>query len=52
MEVQDTQLCSVRITCSGSISVALTEASASLSADIRFVSRNYPFPRAVLNALQ
>lgn len=34
------------------ISVALTEASASLSADIRFVSRNYPFPRAVLNALQ
>ena len=52
MEVQDTQLCSVRITCSGSISVALTEANASLSADIRFVSRNYPFPRAVLNALQ
>lgn len=52
MEVQGTQLCSVRITCSGSISVALTEASASLSADIRFVSRNYPFPRAVLNALQ
>lgn len=52
MEVQDTQLCSVRITCSGSISVELTEASASLSADIRFVSRNYPFPRAVLNALQ
>ena len=52
MEVQDTQLCSVRITCSGSISVALTEASATLSADIRFVSRNYPFPRAVLNALQ
>lgn len=52
MEVQDTQLCSIRITCSGSISVALTEASASLSADIRFVSRNYPFPRAVLNALQ
>lgn len=52
MEVQDTQLCSVRITCSVSISVALTEANASLSADIRFVSRNYPFPRAVLNALQ
>lgn len=52
MEVQDTQLCSIRITCSGSISVALTEANASLSADIRFVSRNYPFPRAVLNALQ
>ena len=52
MEVQDAQLCSVRITCSGSISVALTEANASLSADIRFVSRNYPFPRAVLNALQ
>lgn len=52
MEVQDTQLCSVRITCSGSISVALTEANASLSADIRFVSRNYPFPRTVLNALQ
>lgn len=52
MEVQDTQLRSVRITCSGSISVALTEANASLSADIRFVSRNYPFPRAVLNALQ
>ena len=52
MEVQDAQLRSVRITCSGSISVALTEASASLSADIRFVSRNYPFPRAVLNALQ
>lgn len=52
MEVQDTQLCSVRITCSGSISVALMEANASLSADIRFVSRNYPFPRAVLNALQ
>lgn len=52
MEVQDTQLCSVRITCSGSISVALTETNASLSADIRFVSRNYPFPRAVLNALQ
>lgn len=52
MEVQDTQLCSVRITCSGSISVALTEANASLSADIWFVSRNYPFPRAVLNALQ
>lgn len=52
MEVQDTQLCNVRITCSGSISVALTEANASLSADIRFVSRNYPFPRAVLNALQ
>ena len=52
MEVQDTQLCSVRITCSGSISVALTEANASLSADIRFASRNYPFPRAVLNALQ
>lgn len=52
MEVQGTQLCSVRITCSGSISVALTEASAPLSADIRFVSRNYPFPRAVLNALQ
>ena len=52
MAVQGTQLCSVRITCSGSISVALTEASASLSADIRFVSRNYPFPRAVLNALQ
>ena len=52
MEVQDTQLCSVRITCSGSISVALTEANASLGADIRFVSRNYPFPRAVLNALQ
>ena len=52
MEVQDTQLCSVHITCSGSISVALTEANASLSADIRFVSRNYPFPRAVLNALQ
>lgn len=52
MEVQDTQLCSVRITCSGSINVALTEANASLSADIRFVSRNYPFPRAVLNALQ
>lgn len=52
MEVQDTLLCSVRIACSGSISVALTEANASLSADIRFVSRNYPFPRAVLNALQ
>ena len=52
MEVQDTQLCNVRITCSGSISVALTEANASLSANIRFVSRNYPFPRAVLNALQ
>lgn len=52
MEVQDAQLCSVRITCSGSISVALTEANASLSADIRFVSRNYPFPSAVLNALQ
>lgn len=52
MEVQDAQLRSVRITCSGSISVALTEANASLSADIRFVSRNYPFPRAVLNALQ
>lgn len=52
MEVQGTQLCSIRITCSGSISVALTEANASLSADIRFVSRNYPFPRAVLNALQ
>lgn len=52
MEVQDTQLCSVRITCPGSISVALTEANVSLSADIRFVSRNYPFPRAVLNALQ
>lgn len=52
MEVQDAQLRSVRIACSGSISVALTEASASLSADIRFVSRNYPFPRAVLNALQ
>lgn len=52
MEVQDAQLCSVRITCSGSISVALTETNASLSADIRFVSRNYPFPRAVLNALQ
>lgn len=52
MEVQDAQLRSVRITCSGSISVALTEANASLSADIRFVSRNYPFPSAVLNALQ
>ena len=50
--VQNGQLRSVSLTCDGTVRVALTETDASLGADIRFVQRNYPFPQAVLDALQ
>lgn len=52
LEVRNGYLRSVRVTCMGTVRVAMLEADASLGAEITFVQRNYPFPQKVLTALQ
>ena len=52
LEVRNGYLRSIRVTCMGTVRVAMLEADASLGAEITFVQRNYPFPQKVLTALQ
>ena len=52
LEVRNGYLRSIRVTCMGTVRVAMLEADASLGAEITFVQRNYPFPQKVLPALQ
>lgn len=52
LEVRNGYLCSIRVTCMGTVRVAMLEADASLGAEITFAQRNYPFPQKVLTALQ
>ena len=52
LEVRNGYLRSIRVTCMGTVRVAMLEADASLGAEITFAQRNYPFPQKVLTALQ
>lgn len=52
LEVRSGYLRSIRVTCMGTVRVAMLEADASLGAEIALVQRNYPFPQKVLTALQ